>query len=539
MATIPPELADLSMADFHKAVQKSVALGQMTIVDLFDRLRWFRGGADWTAWRAFLCALYALPMTDAELAIYRECTARETPPKEPATEAWLICGRRARKSAIASLIGLWHGAFVDVTDHLAPGEVAKIPIMAKDKFEAKQIRSYIGAILSDPTLAYLLDGEPTTEIVPLITGVEILIRAATITAGRSYAAPAALLDEVAFFRSDESAHPDREILRGLDPSMANIPGALRLGLSSPYAPRGVLYEAHRDHFGKDGDPVLVWQASTLRMHDTPAIRATVSKAYVDDPIAAAAEYGAKFRSDIVTYVDDAMLALVVVPGRFELEPKEGVTYYGFVDPSGGIVDGFALGISHFERGRSVLDFLKEWGPEDGRPFSTEAATSEASAVLKRYRQRIVYGDHYAGNWPLERFRANGIEFLHWEQNKSAVYKDFLPDLSSRRTELLDNQKLCDQLTGLDRKVGRGGNDSIDHAPGGHDDLANAAAGALVAARKFGGEASRRVQEEAQRRAAKEGPPPRTVQEWQRQQRAAILERERRKPQRTVAWKVGR
>jgi hypothetical protein len=35
--------------------------------------------------------------------------------------------------------------------------------------------------------------------------------------------------------------------------------------------------------------------------------------------------------------------------------------------------------------------------------------------------------------------------------------------------------------GLERRTSRGGRDSIDHAPGSHDDLANAAAGAIVAA----------------------------------------------------------
>ena len=37
-----------------------------------------------------------------------------------------------------------------------------------------------------------------------------------------------------------------------------------------------------------------------------------------------------------------------------------------------------------------------------------------------------------------------------------------------------------QLCGLERRTAWGGRDSIDHGPGGHDDLANAAAGALVA-----------------------------------------------------------
>jgi hypothetical protein len=54
-------------------------------------------------------------------------------------------------------------------------------------------------------------------------------------------------------------------------------------------------------------------------------------------------------------------------------------------------------------------------------------------------------------------------------------------LNSRRAELLDLPRLVAQLVGLERRTARGGRDSIDHAPGAHDDVANAAAGALVAA----------------------------------------------------------
>jgi hypothetical protein len=45
----------------------------------------------------------------------------------------------------------------------------------------------------------------------------------------------------------------------------------------------------------------------------------------------------------------------------------------------------------------------------------------------------------------------------------------------------DNASSClvAQLVGLERRTTRGGRDSIDHAPGAHDDLANAAMGSLV------------------------------------------------------------
>ena len=51
--------------------------------------------------------------------------------------------------------------------------------------------------------------------------------------------------------------------------------------------------------------------------------------------------------------------------------------------------------------------------------------------------------------------------------------------------MLDLSVLCTELGNLERRVARGGRDSIDHPPGGHDDVANAAVGALVAASGIG------------------------------------------------------
>ena len=40
-----------------------------------------------------------------------------------------------------------------------------------------------------------------------------------------------------------------------------------------------------------------------------------------------------------------------------------------------------------------------------------------------------------------------------------------------------SDRLVSQICGLERRTSRAGKDSIDHGPGGHDDLANAVAGA--------------------------------------------------------------
>ncbi len=92
---------------------------------------------------------------------------------------------------------------------------------------------------------------------------------------------------------------------------------------------------------------------------------------------------------------------------------------------------------------------------------------------------------YGGEWVADAFKAKGVEYLVSERTKNEIYRESLPLINSRRIELLDLPRLTSQLAGLERRTARGGKDSIDHAPGAHDDIANAACGALVLASGIG------------------------------------------------------
>ena len=68
-----------------------------------------------------------------------------------------------------------------------------------------------------------------------------------------------------------------------------------------------------------------------------------------------------------------------------------------------------------------------------------------------------------------------------EKSRSEIYLNLLPAINSRAVDFLDNDRMVSQLTTLARRRGPG-RDTIDHPRGSHDDLANAAAGAIVHAR---------------------------------------------------------
>jgi hypothetical protein len=69
-------------------------------------------------------------------------------------------------------------------------------------------------------------------------------------------------------------------------------------------------------------------------------------------------------------------------------------------------------------------------------------------------------------------------YRHAEKSKSDLYNELIPLINSGGARLLDNEKMLVQLATLERKIMRGGKSSIDHPRGLHDDLGNAAAGAL-------------------------------------------------------------
>ncbi len=435
-------------------------------------------GPTWTAWRSFLKALFALPMDDAALALYRHHTGRTEPPSAPFREAALIAGRRGGKSRILGLIAVFLACFHDFRPRLAPGEAATLAVIAADRRQARGIFRFISGMLRHtPMLAELVETE-TADTITLTNGVVIEIHTASFRVTRGYSLCAALCDEVAFWRSDESANPDTEILAALRPGLSNLRGLLLIA-SSPYSKRGALHQAFRENWGRDGARVLVWRGTTAELNPEidPGI---IAAAYEADAASASAEYGANFRDDITGFVAREVVDACTVPGRYELPRISANRYVAFVDPSGGSADAMTLAIAYREgsgdAARAVLAAIREVRP----PFSPEATVEEFCKLLKGYGVSRVTGDRYAGEWPREQFRKHGISYDLADKAKSDLYRELLPILNSGRAELLDLPRLAAQFHGLERRVARGGRDSIDHPPGSHDDVVNAVAGALLA-----------------------------------------------------------
>ena len=339
----------------------------------------FRGDT-WKPWRAFLAALFALPMDDDALALYGTHTGRLVPPTRAFKEAALVIGRRGGKSRVLALTATFLATFRDYAPHLAPGEVATIAVIAADRRQARSIfRFTVGLLKAVDMLAGLVEDE-TADTITLNNRVVIEIATASFRVTRGYTFAAVLADEIAFWRSDDSANPDQEIVAALRPGLATIPGAMLLLASSPYRKRGVLYTTFTRHYGQDSARVLVWRATSLEMNPSldPAI---VAEAYEDDPDAAAAEYGAEFRNDLSDFVPRQVVDSCTVTGRHEIAPITSLSYVAFVDPSGGTgSDSMTLAVAHREGDRTILDCVREVRPPF-RPRERDAGLRGAAENL--------------------------------------------------------------------------------------------------------------------------------------------------------------
>jgi hypothetical protein len=462
-------------ADGRRAVTILEALRD---AHLLGALPAFRDLVTWAAWKSFLAAVYGLPMTEPELATFRQHTGRAAPREGGYAEAVAIVGRQSGKSEIAAALAV----FEAINAPREPGRSERYALLvAQDQRGSLRglFRYASTPFEASPMLARTIIGR-TADTIVLENNVTIAAYPCRPAAVRGLRARVAIADELAFFRSTENIPVDVEMLRALRPCLATTGGKL-IVLSSPYAQSGALWELHRKHYGRDDSATLIWSASA------PAMNSTLPADYLermreDDPEAYRSEVLGEFRSGVSTFLDPEVLEACVIPDRHELPPADGLSYVAFADPSGGSRDAFTVAIAHRDRERVVVDCVRAWQP----PFNPTGVVAEAAELLKYYGCHSVTGDRYAAMWPVEACRSHSIEYAVAELDRSRLYLELLPLVNAGAIELPDDAKLLAELRGLERRRGTAGRDRVDHRPGTHDDRANAVAGVAYCASERSG-----------------------------------------------------
>jgi hypothetical protein len=430
--------------------------------------------ATWLTWISTLKAAYGEALTDAELEAFNRVAGSRGPPTHKVRRFVAAASRRSGKGRMAGALAVFEAALVG--HRLAPGEVGVCAIVSPTRSQSDIAKNYaLGFLESSP----ILRGEVTD-----VTADEIRLRCGTIICTlssdyrtlRGRTLLLAVLDEASFLRDESSSTPDVEAARALLPGLATTGGMLVV-LSSPYRRAGLLYQLHRDHFGQDGDEVLVVAGASTDFNPTLDIN-MIEAARQSDPEAAVSEWFGGWRSDLAAFLDDATIESAIDRSRpLELPPRAGITYVAFADMSAGRHDASTFCLAHVEHGRVVADVVR------GRaaPHDPAAVACDFAILAKEYGCRTIIGDAFAGEWVASAFRAAGVAYECAELTASQFYLEGLPLLARGLVSIPDHHQLLRELCLLERRTSRLGKDSVSHPTGGTDDYANALFGGLVLA----------------------------------------------------------
>ena len=449
---------------------------------LFGALQPFRRLDSWANWLVALKAAFALPMTDADLEVYRRFTGRKTPPEQAFRELWFIVGRRGGKSFMAALMAVYLAVFVKWPLGLEKGYIM---IIAVDRRQAGVVFNYVRRILELSAFKKMVVKEGAEEL-ELSNRVVIAVQTCSFKSLRGYQVLACVADEISMWSTEFStsnANPAQEILTALRPSLGSMKDSRLISISTGFQRSGPMFETYRDKYGVDDPEVLVWAASTTDMNPLYS-RKVIDRALKEDYQAAAVEYGEGvfFRADLEGFLSTEALEGVIVPGRLELAPQRGVDYVAGVDTSGGRGDAAVLNIMHRAADKVIQDCIRAAFP----PFDpAECVKRQFAPVVKEYGIREVVGDKYAASFHSGVWEAEGIRYKNADLAKSDYYLEFLPLVMRRGVELLDHKRQTTEFRQLLRRTGKQ-RDTVDHAPNGHDDHSNCCALAVVEASRSEG-----------------------------------------------------
>ena len=345
--------------------------------------------ASWKTWLAVLKASFALPLDANERETFRQVAGNRTPPNKRVRELWAVVARRCGKSRMAAALAVYQACFVE--HNLAFGEVGHVLVLAASRDQAKVVFEYIkGFFDASPVLRQEVDTITRNEI-KLRNGVIIATHANSFRSIRGRTLLAVVLDEVALWRDEVSAVPDLEVYRAVLPSLMTTQGML-IGISTPYRKIGLLHQKHRDHFGVDGDDVLVVQgaarASTQHSHKLRSMRPSPTIPKVLAP-------NGKRRSER-TLPRSSMRRPSMPPlttiGRCNCHRV--VFIIRVRGQCGGRHDAFTLCIGHEEGETFVADVIEGIRP----PFDPQGVVAKYAKLLKQYQVARVLGDRYSAEW---------------------------------------------------------------------------------------------------------------------------------------------
>lgn len=418
-----------------------------------------------------------------------------------------VLGRRSGKTD--QVVGTAAAYEITLGGHrewVREGQEYKLLFFAQSKQDAQTNMQFIKMALEEsPRLSKEIKEAIATEI-RMKDGLVVEPVPVGKAVGRGHAIPVVIMDEAAFWYTDEkAANPDFEVLRAVSYSQLQFPNPKIFIPSTPWVEQGILWQGF--NAGTNGcklrceqckrDKTLICThnlearekyTGTLVVHAPTAAMGSLDKVLRDkalarrrlveirrdDPDAYPRESLALFIKSVSGWLNKDNIAKAIDLGVYSRAPERGVQYMAAIDPAFR-KDSFAFTIGHHDMKRGVVqDFIRYWTPEPGRPLKPGDILDEIKVHLTTYGLSMVTSDQYQleslQQLAMDRgFVINGLDFTG--ASKAKITGSFKVLIDQFRAVLLDHDEQKGQLESLQRQVLQSGAIRIAAPPGKHDDLA--------------------------------------------------------------------
>ena len=237
-----------------------------------------------------------------------------------------VCGGRGGKSLLAAWRLVHLAATVPL--QLSPGEQAYAIIVAPDQRLSEQVLRYCtgiarewfpqkGRVIEESSLGFTLVRATTCVEGDRIEDERVRFVVLPATQGgrslRGHAWVGAVLDEAAFFRGEDAAINDRDVIDAVLPRV--MMGGELIITTTPYARAGEVFSLFDRNYGHPVDAVVA-HAPTWVLRSDERILAQVERERARDPWNFSREFGAQFieRTEGMFFEPDNLRACVATAG---------------------------------------------------------------------------------------------------------------------------------------------------------------------------------------------------------------------------------
>src|SRR6516225_5849845 len=292
-------------------------------------------GESWTSWRVLLIAAVGEELTDDERVIFKTFTGRDHEPNGM-IDTWLtVSGRRSGKTTAVAVLVVYLSCLCDWSDKLNLGERGVSLYLAPTQDQAGRAFRYAKKFIEHSALMQALVVSQTASSIELSNGIDIEIQAANWRHVRGATCVAIVLDESAFLRNEaDSANKDEDIVTALRPSLITTGGPMVL-ISSPATETGIVYTIHKNHFGPQGDPLILVVESDSKGLNPAIDQDRIDREYALDAEGAQSEWGGKFRAPVSLYLPRNLIEAAVEKGVGYRPRQPGIQYLAFTDIASG------------------------------------------------------------------------------------------------------------------------------------------------------------------------------------------------------------